>query len=338
MKIQHLDTAEKVVIVAEIGNNHEGNVDLAAEMIKAAAAAGADVVKFQTMRAEHLINRENPQRFKQLKKFELGYEQFEHLQGVALDNDVVFMSTPFDLHSAERLNAFVPAFKIASSDNDFFPLLDKIAGFGKPIVLSAGLTTLDGLKRSVERLQTAWPGDDLADNLAILHCVTSYPTAKAEANLRAIAKIREEFGLAVGYSDHVVGISAAVLSVAFGARIIEKHFTLDKNFSEFRDHQLSADPEDLHELVQRVREAEILLGNGNKELSVGEQKILPLVRRSIVAAQDLPAGQTIAAGDLDWVRPIGGLSPGTEHLLLGKTLKHRVVAGSFVTANDLIDD
>lgn len=340
MNIAGFDTQERVLVVAEVGNNHEGSRVQAERMIDLAASAGADAVKFQTIVPERLVSSLQIERIQQLSRFALSQADFVHLAQVAEQHGVLFLSTPFDLDSARFLNDLVPAFKVASGDNTFFPLLDLLAGFGKPLLVSTGLCDLPRLAGIRDFIVQTWekrgmtPFQDGAD-LAFLHCVTSYPTPPEEASLLAIRDLAT-LGVTPGYSDHTLGIDAAVLSVALGARIIEKHFTLDKQFSDFRDHQLSADPQDLAQLVDRVRLAEKMLGRG-KAVQPCEQALAVAARRSIVAARDLPAELTLTWADLDWTRPGGGLAPGNEALLLGRVLRQAKRAGEMILRDDLIE-
>lgn len=326
MKIGDRDLAERVFIVAEIGNNHEGDLALAQRMIGSAAKCGADAVKFQTIVPERLVSPSDAARVAQLERFRFSYEQFGKLAGTARDEGVAFLSTPFDIESVGALDALVPAFKIASGDNDFLPLLDAVARTGKPILMSAGLADLAGIRASRDHVHQVWRDTGIAGDLAILHCVVAYPTPPEQAGLSAIRDLAT-LGCTVGYSDHTIGIDAAVLSVALGARVIEKHFTIDRNQSDFRDHKLSADPADMAELVRRVRLAETLIGEGGKRVMECERPALHPVRRSIVAARDLAAGTVLSGGDLSWVRPRDGLAPGEEHRLVGGTLAVGVPRG-----------
>jgi len=246
----------------------------------------------------------------------------------------LFLSTPFDIASARFLAPLVPAFKIASGDNNFFPLIDVIARTGKPIILSAGMSELDDIRKTKESIEAVWAETGVSPGLAVLHCVVSYPTAAPDANLAAIRQLAS-LGVTVGYSDHTLGIDAAVLSVALGARIIEKHFTIDKRHSDFRDHQLSADAADLKELVNRVRQAEQMLGSEAKRILDVEKNLVVAARRSIVAARDLPSGTVLAWGDLEWLRPAGGLPPGSENDLLGRQLVCNVAKGDPIRPEQL---
>jgi len=336
VNIGSFNTDKEVMIVAEIGNNHEGSYTLAEEMIFKAAEAGADAVKFQTFRTELYVSRLNKARFERLKSFELTFDQFERLSRMARNAAVIFLSTPFDLDSAEFLNSIVPAFKISSGDNNFYPLIEKVAGFGKPIILSSGLADMGEVKQTKSFIEQKWDNSEQRPDLAVLHCVSGYPVEPSEANLGAITHLKEELGCTVGYSDHTMGIEAAVLSVALGARIIEKHFTIDKNYSDFRDHQLSADPGEMTKLVERIRKVQVYLGSGKKVVQKVEETNIPLSRRSIVAKVDLVAGSTISTDDITWVRPAGGLRPGSETIVVGKRLGRSVSKGETITLAHLV--
>ncbi len=337
MKIDHFDLDERILIVAEIGNNHEGDFALAQDLIGLAAEAGAHAVKFQTFTTDQFISPHDAERFLRLKSSELSPDQFEQLAAIAADAGVLFLSTPLDLPSAAVLRPLVSAFKIASGDNTFVPLLQAVAETGKPIILSSGLATIDELRASVTTVKRIWAANAIDQQLAILHCVSSYPVPPQEANLGAIQQLREVFRCTVGYSDHTIGIEAAALSVALGARIVEKHFTIDNNYSDFRDHQLSADPTQFHELVQRIECFTTLIGKGEKTPQASEQAGRESMRRSIAARRDLPAGTVIIADDLIWVRPAGGIEPGNENLVLGRTLIEKVAAGNHILRSMLTD-
>ena len=232
MQIGEKDIDKKVFIIAEIGNNHEGNFELAKEMISKAAKAGVDAVKFQTFIPENLVCNEDKTRLKQLSKFQLSYNQFKDLSLFAEEKSVIFFSTPFDLKSAEFLNSIQPLFKIASGDNNFFPLIDIVAQFKKPMIVSTGVADLDLIKKIYDRIFSIWKNKNSNPGLALLHCVSSYPVPHDQANLSTISFLNKEFpDVAIGYSDHTLGIDAAVSSVFCGAKIIEKHFTIDKNYS-----------------------------------------------------------------------------------------------------------
>lgn len=334
MKIGDFDLDKDILIIAEVGNNHEGSCSLAEELIGLAAESGAGAVKFQTIVPDKLVSVRQQARVEQLRRFQLSYEQFERLSKIAKQEDILFLSTPFDMESARFLDPLVPAFKIASGDNTFYPLIDTIARTGKPIILSSGLADLGQIDQTRTFIEEIWHQQGIMQDLAILHCVTSYPVPFRDANLLAIRQL-QKLGVTVGYSDHTIGLEASVLSVAMGARIIEKHFTISKDYSAFRDHALSADPEDLAMLVQRVKEALELLGDGQKRLQESEVEIVEMVRRSIVASRNLAKGTVISWDDLTWVRPGGGVAPGDESRLLGKILKRALEQGEMILQQDL---
>ncbi len=336
MRIGNFNTNQKVLIIAEIGNNHEGKLSLAQKAIRAAAEAGVDAVKFQTIIPERLVSIKETERIKQLERFRFSYDQFEELHRTAKEEGVLFLSTPFDLESVDFLDSLVPAFKIASGDNNFFPLIEVICKKKKPIIISSGMADLAQIKKTKQFIKKIWNKlkVDTAKNLAILHCVVSYPAPPEQANLLAIEELKK-LKVSVGYSDHTIGTEAAVLSVALGARIIEKHFTLDKNLSDFHDHKISSDPKEMKELVRRVREASLFLGSGVKELQECEKKILNKVRRSIVASRELSRGSIITLKDLGWVRPLAGLPPGEEKKIVGKKAKRSISVGEPILLSDL---
>jgi N,N'-diacetyllegionaminate synthase len=335
MKIGNLNTSEKVLIIAEIGNNHEGSFENAIELVKKAAETGVDAVKFQTFRTDNFVSRSNTARYNQLKSYELSYEQFEKLSELARSLGLLFISTPFDLDSAEFLYRIVDAYKIASGDNNFYALIEKVARKERPLIISLGGTTAEEVSKIFQFVSEFRSTEELRENLAMLHCVCSYPVPPEEANLLAIKYLAENLDCTSGYSDHTIGIDAALLSVALGARVIEKHFTLDNNFSDFRDHKLSANPQDMKTLVEKVRLASSMLGSFEKRIMDCEIPILVNVRRSLVARENLRAGHKISISDIQWLRPSGGLSPGQEHLLLGKTTKRDIACGDQITLNDV---
>ncbi|MGV8056587.1 MAG: N-acetylneuraminate synthase family protein [Smithellaceae bacterium] len=336
MNIDNFDTDKEILIIAEIGNNHEGNFALAQKLVLLAAEAGADAVKFQTFQTQYYVSAKDTARFNRLKSFELTSDQFIQLQRTAEDAGLLFISTPFDLQSALFLKDLVSAYKISSGDNTFYPLLACVAQTGKPIIMSGGLADIEQLKYSQAFIHNIWRSNNVDQALAILHCVTLYPVSPQEANLAAISRIRRELHCTTGYSDHTLGIDAAIVAAALGATIIEKHFTLDKNYSSFRDHQLSADQAELKLLIKKVREVSVLLGSGIKAPLENERNMESAVRRSIVAKSDLPAGTILSSDDITWIRPGNGLLPGKENMILGKMLSRAIAMGETILMEDVI--
>lgn len=332
MRIGSLDTDSRVVVVAEVGNNHEGDVERARELVRAAAAAGADAVKFQTYKTELFVRPADEERFARLKSFELSQDAFAGLADLAHEVGLAFVSTPLDLESAAFLEEIADAVKIASGDNTFVPLIRQVAAGPKPMIMSTGLVDLDEARAALDLARDARPP---GAEVALLHCVTAYPAQPAEINLRAIPELASALGCTVGYSDHTLGIDACVAAAAIGARILEKHVTLDPPPSDFRDHELSARPEELAELVRRVRLVEELLGSGEKRPQASELELRDAVRRSIAARRDLPVGHVIGPSDLAWLRPGKGFAPGRESEVVGRILLRPVSAGEQLRPDDL---
>lgn len=324
------------ILVAEIGNNHEGDPALAMQMVTAAADAGADAVKVQVIDPERLVNKCQVERIEQLSKFRLGMPTLLKMADLARARGIGFLASAFDEDSLLEISRLVDGVKIASGDLDFDQLLIVAAKTGKPVILSTGMGTLDEVRHAVSTVVSHLPeGRSPYDTLALLHCVSLYPVPLPAANLAAIATLHNTFNLTVGYSDHTLGIEAAIVSLAFGARIIEKHFTLDNTKSSFRDHQLSANPEDLRRLSEVLHKYEEIVGDGGKTTSAAELAAAQMARRSIVAARDLEAGTILALEDLAYVRPRNGLPPSASDSLIGRKLRsplrqHEVLLGSSV--------
>jgi N,N'-diacetyllegionaminate synthase len=335
MKIGGKDTSESTFIIAEIGNNHEGDFDLAQEMVRSAAEAGADAVKFQTIVPTRLVSRTDENRIKQLVRFQLTFDQFGELSRQAEACGIAFMSTPFDPEAVKFLAPLVPAFKIASGDNDFWPLIDLVVQTGKPLIISMGLGQAGNAKVLVDFVETSARKHGISvPEIALLHCVVSYPTPLEQAGIAEIAQLARA-GVTVGYSDHTMGIRVAELAVAAGARIIEKHFTIDKNRSDFRDHKLSADPEEFAALVRAIQEVETLLGEPTKLIKECEATNENPMRRSIAANRNILVGETIRWKDLCWIRPRVGLKPGEEDLICGRKLIKAIADGEAFTLDHI---
>jgi N,N'-diacetyllegionaminate synthase len=335
MRIGSFDTDARVLVVAEVGNNHEGDVDAARELVKQAAAAGAHAVKLQTFHTPRFVRARDTARFEQLSRYELAPEVVVELAEQARSLELLFLSTPLDLGSAELLEPLVDAYKIASGDNDFLQLLERVADTGKPVIVSTGLVDLEGARAAKASIERRWDANGASGELAILHTVTAYPAPPESVNLASIPSLARELGCTVGYSDHTLGNEACATAVAAGARIVEKHFTLDHDHSDFRDHKLSADPSELKQLVERVALVEKLLGSPEKTVQAAEEELTPAVRRSIAAGRDLPRGHVVEPEDLTWLRPRDGLVPGEEHKLVGRALRRDVPMGESIVEGDV---
>lgn len=333
MKIGAYKILEKPLIIAEIGNNHEGKFDVAQELIKKAAECQVDAVKFQTFKTEHYVSQSDVARFNRLKSFELSQSQFIELSELAHSLGLLFISTPFDIQSARFLINIVDAIKIASGDINFYPLIREVAKSDKPLIVSTGASGLSQIQKTFQYIKEIRNNREL--DLAFLHCVSSYPVPLEQVNLRSIPYLIKQFDLPIGYSDHTLGIDASIAASILGASIIEKHFTLDKDFSEFRDHQLSADPTEMRELVKKIKSIIPMLGKEDKQAQDSESGMLTLIRRSIASAKDLPKGHALRFEDLTWIRPAGGFNPGDEDRLIGKTLQRDVAFGEILKESDI---
>jgi N-acetylneuraminate synthase/N,N'-diacetyllegionaminate synthase len=332
MKIGNLDTDRKVLVIAEIGNNHEGSVSEAKKLVQAAAKAGADAVKFQTIVPKKLVSANQQERLQQLNRYALSPAHFLELHQEAVRAGVLFLSTPFDPDSVEFLKNLVPAFKIASGDSNYVELLEKIAATGKPVMVSTGLSDQEEKTRLRDFFHAAWRyGGQGHPGLALLHCVTEYPTPDERAGLQYLKSLVEMENITPGYSDHTLGIEAAVLAVGMGARIVEKHFTLDKTKQTFRDHALSADPVDFRALVGRIRRAEAFLAPVRRD---EPPAAMAAARRSAAAQRDLKVGHTLQARDILWLRPGTGFIPGSEARLVGRVLARPVAEGILFSPED----
>jgi len=261
-------------------------------------------------------------RVAQLERFRLKPEVFSDMARRVRASGRLFMASVFDCTTLAQMAPELDAVKIASGDIDFDPLLQVAARCGKPIVMSTGMATLDEMVRALDIIRVELPRDvSVRDRVAVLHCVSLYPTALEQANLAAIPALAAKLNATIGYSDHTLGIDAAIVALALGARVIEKHFTLNKNQSSFRDHALSAEPAELAALARVMRGYRAMLGTGDREQMQADVTNRVPIRRSIVAARDLAEGEILQASDLDYVRPGDGLSPSEAAGLVGRRLR-----------------
>ena len=306
-----------VYIIAEAGVNHNCSLEIAKSLVNKAAKAGADCVKFQTFKAESLVSKYAPQakyqtentgknqsQLEMLKDLELSFKDFEEIKNYCDRIGIDFLSTPFDTQSIAFLNTLGMKFwKIPSGEITDLPYLIEIAKTGKPVVMSTGMCTLNEVETAVEILRQNGAGE-----ISLLHCTTNYPTPYSQVNLNAMITLRERFNCPVGYSDHTKGIEVPVAAVAMGARIIEKHFTLDKNMKG-PDHQASLEPSELKKMVSSVRNIEKALGSFEKKPDISELSNITAARKSIVARHGIKMGEIFTENNLTTKRPGNGISP-----------------------------
>ena len=319
----------KPYIIAEAGVNHNGSFDLARKLVDEAVKAGADCVKFQTFVPEKLVSRyaekadyqkastdENESQLSMLKKLTLSYDNYRDLARYAVSQGIDFCTTAFDEESISFVHELGCKFwKIPSGEITNYPYLVQVASYQEPIVMSTGMSNLKEVREAVDVIRKYSKA-----SLILLHCNTEYPTPFCDVNLMAMKRMQEEFGCLVGYSDHTPGIEIPIAATALGAVIIEKHFTLDKNMPG-PDHKASLNPNELCELVQKVRNVNSALGNGEKIIQKSEEKNLNIARKSIVAACKIKKGDLFSVKNLTAKRPGDGISPMRWNEIIGREAK-----------------
>lgn len=307
-----------VFIIAEAGVNHNGDINLAKQLIDAGAAAGVDAIKFQTWKTELLVTKDAMQaeyqkqntqkeesQFAMLKRLELSYDDFGELKNYCDAKGVMFLSTPDEFESADFLCQLQDIFKIGSGELTNLPYLRHIGALKKQVILSTGMGSMQEVEAAVATLMDA---GTKKEDITVLHANTQYPTPMEDVNLLAMLSIKEKLGVKVGYSDHTLGVEVPVAAVALGAEVIEKHFTLDTAM-QGPDHKASLDPKELRVMVRSIRNIEKALGDGIKRASPSETPNIPVVRKSIVAACEIKKGELITADKLSLKRPGTGKSP-----------------------------
>lgn len=306
-------------IIAEAGVNHNGSLELAKKLIDVASEAGADAVKFQTFQAKNLVSKnaqkaeyqkqttdQNESQFEMIKKLELSEAMHHELIAYCQQKNIMFLSTPFDHDSIELLNKLgLEIFKIPSGEITNLPYLRHIGSLNKQVILSTGMANLGEIEAALNVLTQAGTAKE---KITVLHANTEYPTPMQDVNLKAMQTIGQAFDIAVGYSDHTLGIEVDVAAVALGASVIEKHFTLDKTM-EGPDHKASLEPDELKAMVSAIRNIEQALGSSIKQPSPSESKNKPIARKSLVAKTAIKQGETFNAENLCIKRPGHGISP-----------------------------
>lgn len=304
-------------IIAEAGVNHGGDMDVARQLVDVAAAAGADAVKFQAFRTEHLILKEvekapyqkkttvsEESQFSMLKQLEMTVQQNRDLMAYCRSRNITFLTTPFDEVSLDELDELnLSAYKVASTDLTNLPLLEKIAQKQKPIFLSTGMSYLAEVEMALACMAL------INRKIVLLQCSANYPIDDSDANLKVLKTYKEKFDILLGYSDHSVGVGAAPYAVPLGAKVVEKHFTLDKNQSG-PDHRASLDPQELREFVHTIRRVEAYLGDGVKRPSLAESMTRKSLQKQLVARAPIRAGELFSSDNLIAKRTGGqGISP-----------------------------
>lgn len=315
-----------VTIIAEIGVNHNGDIELAKRMALKAKECGADIVKFQTAKMEELLTEyaekasyqskntgNDESQMEMLKKILLSYEEFKELENFCKEHDICFLSTPFDCQSINFLNNFhMPFWKVPSGEITNYPYLVDIAKTRKKVVMSTGMSNLQEISEAIKVLK-----DNGTTEIVLLQCNTQYPTQYEDVNLNVMQTLREKFGVEVGYSDHTKGIEVPIAAVALGAVIIEKHFTLDCAMKG-PDHKASIEPEEFSKMVKAIRNVEKALGSSEKKVTPSEEENIAVARKSIVASRDIKKGEIISDKNITAKRPGTGVSPMDWNSFIGK--------------------
>ena len=337
MHLFEKDLDRQIAIVAEIGVNHEGDPEKAMELVRLAAEAGADAVKFQSYSPSRYVSAMDAERFERVGRFALDEATHRRLAAEAAEQGICFFSTAVSEDWVPLLAELGPAVKIASGDLTFEPVIRAAAASGKPVIISTGLGTPEEIDRSV-----AWFADELGatplrDRLVLMHCSVAYPTPIDEANVLSVNWLKERFGVHAGFSNHVIGPDACYAAVAQGADILEVHFTDRKEGRSFRDHALSMEPSDLAELVERTPRIRQSLGVLGKRQQPAELANLSAARKGIVAARDLAAGTVLSAEDIMYARPVVEFASTEIGRVLGQTLTAAVTAGHPIPRDALAD-
>jgi N,N'-diacetyllegionaminate synthase len=337
-----ISNKNKVFIIAEAGVNHNGSMDLAKKLIDAAIDAKVDAVKFQTFIAECIVSPdaakadyqksttgENENQLGMIKKLQLSFDNFVELKEYCELKGIMFLSTPFDMESVEFLKTLnMGLWKIPSGEITNLTYLQKIGAYDEEVIFSTGMSTLEDIKNALEVLTKAGTNKE---KISVLHCNTEYPTPFDQVNLEAMLHIKNEFDITVGYSDHTLGIEVPIAAVALGAKIIEKHFTLDRNMIG-PDHLASLEPSELKEMVSSIRNIELAIsGSRVKELSESEKKNILIVRKSIHFSTDLEKGHLLEEKDFISLRPGTGISPMRISEFIGRKLKVSVKEKTLLT-------
>jgi len=319
---------KNVFIIAEAGVNHNGDINLAYKLVDVAKEAGVDAIKFQTFKTEKIISKyadmasyqkknlkTNESQYEMVKKLELSYKEFKKLKNYCDEIKIMFLSTPDEERSLDFLvdELNMPFIKIGSGEVTNLPYLRKIAAKNKPLIMSTGMANLGEVEGAINTIRLV----NSKAKISLLHCTTNYPTPYEGVNLKAMQTLAAAFKLPVGYSDHTLGIEVPIAAVAMGAKIIEKHFTLDKNMKG-PDHKASLEPDELKKMVVSIRNIEEALGNGIKKSSKSEEKNIKIVRKSIVANCNIKKGEVFTKNNISVKRPGTGISPMRWDEIIGR--------------------
>ncbi len=328
----------RTLIIAEAGVNHNGDIELAKRMVLEAKKCGADIIKFQTAKAELLVSKNsekaeyqkkttgiNETQYEMIKRLVLPFQDFVELKNYCDEIGITFLSTPFDLESIDFLDRLeMPFWKIPSGEITNLPYLIRVAKTRKPIVMSTGMCTIGEIEVAINVLR-----ENGGKDITLLHCTTEYPAPFVDVNLKAINVLKEKFDVPVGYSDHTTGIEVSIAAVAMGATIIEKHFTLDRTM-EGPDHKASLEPSELKDMVSSIRNVELAIGTSEKKPADSEIKNKAIARKSIIARCDIKKGDIFTEDNLIVKRPGNGISPMKWYDVIGKVAKRDFIEDELI--------
>jgi N-acetylneuraminate synthase len=334
---------KRVLIIAEIGCNHNGDVSMAKKLVEAAVYAGADAAKIQSFIPEEMITEKSPKayyqiiatgteesQFQRLKRMQLAWKEQEDLKKFCELKKIIFCSSPFDIKSADFLNKLdVLFFKIPSGEITNIPFLKYISSLHKPIILSTGMSNLGEVEDALNAI-----GDESRKGVILLHCLSDYPGKWKDANLKAMQTLKNSFLLPVGFSDHFEGYELSLVAAGMGAVVIEKHITLNKNM-EGGDHRASLEPDEFKEMVEKIRKLEVALGDGIKRCMPSEQNVRDVARKSIVARRNINKGEIICMDDLSIKRPGNGISPKFINMIIGSHTLENITKDQLVSWSQL---
>jgi len=332
------DSGMRTLIIAEAGVNHNGDIELAKRMVLEAKKCGADIIKFQTAKAELLVSKNsekaeyqkkttgiNETQYEMIKRLVLPFQDFVELKNYCDEIGITFLSTPFDLESIDFLDRLeMPFWKIPSGEITNLPYLIRVAKTRKPIVMSTGMCTIGEIEVAINVLR-----ENGGKDITLLHCTTEYPAPFVDVNLKAINVLKEKFDVPVGYSDHTTGIEVSIAAVAMGATIIEKHFTLDRTM-EGPDHKASLEPSELKDMVSSIRNVELAIGTSEKKPADSEIKNKAIARKSIIARCDIKKGDIFTEDNLIVKRPGNGISPMKWYDVIGKVAKRDFIEDELI--------
>ena len=350
MQINGPGGATHCFIIAEAGINHNGSIEIARRLVDVAMEAGADAVKFQSFKADKLVipmatkaryqventGTDEPQ-MEMLRGLELSKEAHEELFSYCKKRGIIFISTPFDEESADMLDSLgMGLFKIPSGEITNKPLIQHIATKGRPIILSTGMSYLGEVEKAIIWINEIWQGLNNKPQLTLLHCVSDYPALVEDSNLLAMRAMEGAFHLPTGYSDHAQGVEIAIAAVAMGARVVEKHFTLDRNMRG-PDHKASLEPGELKAMVKAIRNVEKAIGDGIKRPTEREEEMKRIARRSLVTRRTIKENEKIALEDIVIRRPGTGISPEFRDRVAGLEARRNINVNSVLMWEDLKD-